>query len=160
MKEFLKVMMWILIAIVSIFGGCAGCIKSIGNSNSCNYCNIDNIELRAHFDVPATEPGSNICIKDKEDGNSKTNYFKISDAVDMVRYVERNRFVPVNEANLDLSVFGKLPKIPEITPENIQDYYYNAGFNPGKGKRTHWLAIVDKNSGDLWVYMKYKELIQ
>jgi hypothetical protein len=158
MKEFLKIMIYILIAIVCILGGCVGCVLSIANSNSCNYCNIDNIELRAHFDIPEIEQGSSICIKDKEDGNSKTNYFKIrTDAVDMVRYVDRNRFVPVNETDLDLSVFERLSKIPEITPENIQEYYYNSGFNPGKGKRTHWLAIVDKNSGDLWVYMKYKD---
>ena len=150
--------MFLLIAIVSIFGGCAGCVKLKGNSNSCKWANVDNIELRAHFDIPKIERGSCICIKDKEDGNSKTNYFKIhTDVVDMENYVHRNKFKPVHGKDLDLSVFGKLPKIPEITPENIQDYYYNAGHNPGKGKRTHWLAIVDKSSGDLWVYMKYKE---
>ena len=135
MKKFLKIMMFILIAIVSILGGCVGCVLSMANSNSCNYCNIDNIELRAHFDIPATEPGSNICIKDKDDGNSKTNYFKIrTDAVDMVRYVDRNKFKPVNEADMDVSVFDRFPIKPEITPENIERYYYNAGHNPGKGK--------------------------
>ncbi|MDR2233749.1 MAG: hypothetical protein LBE56_11625 [Tannerella sp.] len=163
MKEFLKIMMRIMISIIGVgvlgFGGCVGCVKLIGNSNSCTWCNIDNIELRAHFDIPATEPGSNICIKDKDDGNSKTNYFKIrTDTVDMVRYVDRNSFKPVYDADMDLSVFGKFPKIPKITPENIQGYYYKSGHNTGKGKRTHWLAIVDKNSGDLWVYLKYKEV--
>jgi len=33
-------------------------------------------------------------------------------------------------------------------------------YHSGKSKRTDCLGIVDKNSGDLWVYMKYKELIQ
>ena len=159
MKDWQKTLMWLLIVIVSIFGGCVGCVKLMGNSNSCKWANIDNIELRAHFDIPKIEPGSCICIKDKEDGDSKTNYFKIhTDVVDMERYVHRNKFKPVHEQDLDLSVFGKLTKIPEITPENVQDYYYNAGYNPGKGKRTHWLAIVNKSSGDLWVYMKYKEI--
>ena len=159
MKKVLKVLAVIIGIIIIGGGGCVGCIKSIGNSNSCTYCNIDNIELRAHFDIPAIEPGSNICIKDKEDGDSKTNYFKIrTDAVDMVRYVDRNKFKPVNNADMDVSVFDRFPKTPEITPENIGRYYYNAGYNPGKGKRTHWLAIVDKNSGDLWVYLKYKEV--
>ena len=163
MKEFLKIMMWILISIVGIvvlgFGTLVGCVQLIANSNSCERFNIDNIELRAHFDIPKIEQGSCICIKDKGDGNSKTNYFKIPiDVVDMGRYVYRNNFIPVHGKDLDLSVFGKLPQNPEITPENIERYYYNSGYNPGKGKRTHWLAIVDKSSGDLWVYMKYKEV--
>ena len=155
-------MMRILIITVGIgvlgFGGCAGCVKLIGNSNSCEWFNIDNIELRAHIDIPAIESKDCSCILDKED-DSKTNYFKIrTDAVDMDIYIKINRFISVNEADMDLSVFGKLSKTPEITPENIQEYYYNSGYNPGEGKRTHWLAIVDKNSGDLWVYLKYKEI--
>ena len=159
MKQWLKITLWTLGSIVGIgvlgFGGCVGCVKLIGNSNSCEFYNIDNIELRAHIDIPAIESGSCSCIKD---GDSKTNYFKIrTDAVDMDRYVARNSFVSVNEADMDLSVFGKLSKIPEITPENIQGYYYNSGRNQGKGKRTHWLAILDKSSGDLWVHMQYKE---
>jgi len=159
MKEWVKAVIWITVGVICTFGGCVGCVRSIGNSNSCHWFNIDNIELRAHFDVPATVQGSCICIKDEEDGNSKTNYFKIlTDVIDMDRYVHRNKFIPVHENDLDLSVFGKLPKIPEITPENIERYYYNSGYNPGKGKRTHWLAIVDKSSGDLWVYMKYKKV--
>jgi len=154
--------MWILISTVGIgvlgFGGCVGCVKFIGNSNSCEWFNIDNIELRAHIDIPAIEVESCSCILDKED-DSKTNYFKIhTDAVDMDRYLEKNSFISVNEADLDLSVFRKLSKTPEITPENVEEYYYNSGNNTGKGKRTHWLAIVDKKNGDLWVYLKYKEL--
>ena len=137
--------MRILITILGIgvlgFGGCVGCVKLIGNSNSCKWFNIDNIEFRAHFDIPAIEAESCSCILNKED-DSKTNYFKIS----------------TNTVDMDLSVFGTLSKTPEITPENVQRFYYNSGYNPGKGKRTHWLAIVDKNSGDLWVYMKYKEV--
>ena len=158
MKEWVKIVIWITVGVICTFGGCVGCVKSIGNSNSCHWFNIDNIELRAHFDVPATEQGSCICIMDKEDGNSKTNYFKIrTDAVDMVRYVDRNKFNPVSEVDMDVSVFDRFPQKPEITPENIQEYYYKSGHNPGKGKRTHWLAIVNKNSGDLWVYLKYKK---
>ena len=161
MKQWLKIMLWTLGSIVGIgilgFGGCAGCVKLIGNSNSCERYNIDNIELRVHIDIPAIESGNCSCILDKED-DSKTNYFKIrTDAVDMDRYIERNSFISVNDTDMDLSVFGKLSKIPEITIENIQGYYYNSGYNSGKGKRTHWLAILDKNSGDLWVHMQYKE---
>jgi len=162
MKKWLKITLWVLISIVGIgvigLGGCVGCVRIIGNSNSCYMFNIDNIELRAHIDIPSIESGKCSCILDKED-DSKINYFKIrTDEVNMDRYIERNSFVPINETDIDLSVFGKLSKTPEITPDNIQGYYYNSGYNPGKGKRTHWLAIVDKNSGDLWVYMKYKEV--
>jgi hypothetical protein len=159
MNKSIKVIIVVIVSILLGFGGLVACVKLMGNSNSCRWGNIDNIELRAHFDIPAIESGSCICILDKEDGNSKTNYFKIrTDKVDMVRYINKNSFKPANEVDMDLSVFRKLPKLPEITAENIEGYYYNTGFNPGKGKRTHWLAIVDKNSGDLWVYMKYKEL--
>lgn len=154
--------MWTLIIIAGIgalgFGGCAGCVKLIGDSNSCEWFNIDNIELRAHIDIPAVESEICSCILDKED-DSKTNYFKIrTDAVDMDRYVERNSFISVNDADIDLSVFDKLSEKPVITPENIYGYYYNSGYNPGKGKRTHWTVVVDKNRGDLWVHLKYKEI--
>ena len=75
--------------------------------------------------------------------------------VEMDGYVERNFFIPVNETDLDLSVFDKLTKVPEITPDNMQNFYYSLGI--GKRIRTDWLAILDKNSGDLWVYMQYKD---
>ena len=158
MKQWFKITAFVLISGVLGFGGCVSCVRLIGNSNSCEWFNIDNIELRAHIDIPEVASDSCSCLLNKED-DSKTNYFKIrTDAVDMDRYIEINAFIPVNEADMDLSVFRELPKIPEITPENIQEYYYNSGNNQGKGKRTHWLAIVDKNSGDLWVYLKNKEV--
>ena len=124
-------------------------------SNSCKRFNIDNIETRIRIDIPSIYDDSECfsCILDKAE-NTKTNYFKIrTDVVNMDRYIERNSFISVSESDLDLSVFGKLVKIPEITPENMQNYCYNSG----EGKRTDWMAIVNKNSGDLWVYMKYKE---
>ena len=34
-------------------------------------------------------------------------------------------------------------------------FYYSLGID--KRVRTDWLAVLDKNSGDLWVYMKYKD---
>jgi hypothetical protein len=67
--------------------------------------------------------------------------------------VERNSFISISDATMDLSVFGKFLKVPELMPDNMQRYYYNSG----QGKHTDWLAIVDKNSGDLWVYLKYKD---
>lgn len=162
MKKWLKITLWILASLVAIgllgFGGLVGCTRLIGNSNSCELFNIDNIELRAHIDIPALDAGRCSCIMDKTD-DSKTNYFKIRiGVVDMDRYVARNSFIPVEDINMDLSVFKKLTTIPEITPENIQGYYYNSGHNPGKGKRTHWIALLDKNTGDLWVHLQYKEL--
>jgi len=156
MKQLLKIMIWtvgIIIGIIAVgFGGCVGCFQYIGNSNSCGGPNIDNIELRAHIDIPAIEQESRSCNYDKE-RKIKTNYFKIrTDVVDMDRYVERNSFIPVNEANMDLSVFDIFATKPEITLDNMQNYYYNSG----ERKSTDWLAIVDKNSGDLWIYMKIK----
>ena len=158
MKEWLKIIIRIVVIIVGIvtigFGGCVGCYHYIGNSNSCRGPNIDNIELRAHIDIPAIEQGCLSCLFDKEK-RTKTNYFKIrTNEVDMNRYVERNSFIPVNEANMDLSVFDIFAKKPEITPDNIHNYYYNSG----ERTSTDWLAIVDKNSGNLWVYMKIKGL--
>ena len=152
--------MLILMPIVGLgvlgFGGCVVFVQTIINSNSCNRFNIDNIETRIPLDIPErySGPDCSSCILDKA-ANTKTNYFKIrTDMVEMDRYVNRNFFIPVNETYLDLSVFGKLAKIPEITPDNIQNFYYSLGTG---NRRTDWLAILDKNSGDLWVYMQYKD---
>jgi hypothetical protein len=160
MKEFLKIMMRVLLSIAGMgllgFGVLVGCFQYVGNSNSCVSFNIDNIELRTRIDIPTIEQGCNSCQFNKKN-KTKTNYFKIrTDVEDMNRYVHRNNFIPVHEKDLDLSVFEKLEnvKIPEITPENRKNIFYNSGERKG----TDWLAIVDKNSGDLWVYMKIKGL--
>ena|GEM_PF-2538718 len=156
--------MWVLISIIGMgllgYGGCAGLHILCRESNSCERFNIDNIETRTNIDIPSIYGGNECpecssCILD-EAANTKTNYFRIHiDAVDMDRYVERNSFKSVSGVDLDLSVFEKLVKLPKITPDNIQSHYYNS--NIGKGIRTDWLAVLDKNSGDLWVYMKYKD---
>ena len=158
MKDWLKIIIRTVVAIIGFvaigFGGCVGCFHYIGNSNSCLAFNIDNIELRARIGIPAIEPGCGSCKYDKE-AKTKTNYFKIrTNEVDMDGYVERNSFRPVNEANMDLSVFEIFERKPEITPDNMQNYYYNSG----ERQSTDWLAIVDKNSGDLWIHMKIKGL--
>ena len=154
MKQRHKLMIWLPIAIIGIgiiaYSGIRVLVFVIVESNSCERFNIDNIETRIHIDIPSIESCS--CMLDQA-ANTKTNYFKIRSDVDMERYVGQNSFRSVSEANLDYSVFGELVKVPETTPENLPNYYYNSG----KGKRTDWLAIVDKNSGDLWVYMKYKK---
>ncbi len=158
MRQWVKTMIWVLVGIIGVviigYGGCMGCVFYIATSNSCERFNIDNIELRARIDIPEIEAGSCSCKLDKEE-NTKTNYFKIrTDAVDMDRYVERNWLKAINDVDLDLSVFGKLEKIPEITDDNKHRYYYNSG----NGKQTdYFLSIVDKSSGDLWVYIKYKD---
>lgn len=155
MKKWFKITLWTLASVIGIvvigYGGCVGCAHLIRASNSCELYNIDNVELRAHIDIPSIEDCS--CKLDKEE-NTKTNYFKIrTNAVNLNRYVERNSFISINEENMDLSVFDKLPKIPEITADNIRSYYYNSG----QGERTDWLAVLNKANGDLWVYMKYKD---
>jgi hypothetical protein len=150
-------MIWVLVGIVGVFiigyGGCAGCVRIIAKSNSCEIYNIDNVELRARIDIPAIEAGSCSCVKDKI-ANTKTNYFKIhTNEVNMDRYVERNSLISLDETDLDLSVFGKLVKVPEITDDNKQHFYYNAG----ESDKTEWLSIVNKQSGDLWVHIQYKD---
>ena len=153
--------MRVLISIIGIgilgFAGCVGLFQAVINSNSCNRFNIDNIETRIGIDIPSIchDDECSSCILDKA-ANTKINYFRIrTDVEDMDRYVERNSFIPVNGTDLDLSVFEELTKKPEITPDKKQKFYYSLGI--GKSKRTDWLAILDKNSGDLWVYMKYKD---
>ena len=140
----------VLISFLSIYGFWHACF----NSNNCVGFNIDNIETRIRIDIPSIYSGQSECFCDKA-VNTKTNYFKIRiDSKDMDRYVKRNSFISVIEPDLlDLSVFEKLAEIPEITTANMEDFYYNSG----TGNYTDWLAIVNKNSGDLWVYIKYKK---
>jgi hypothetical protein len=157
MKQWLKITLWVLAAIIGTviigYGGCVGCAHLMRVSNSCELYNIDNVELRAHIDIPSIETEDCSCKLDKTE-NTKINYFKIrTSAVNMNRYVERNSFMSVNEINMDLSVFDKFSKIPEITSDNMQNYYYNSG----QDQRTDWLTVLNKASGDLWVYMKYKD---
>ena len=158
-NKFLKTILWTLLTIIGIvfvgYGGCVGCVLVIAESNNCERYNIDNIELRTGIDIPTIcrDQECRSCILDKT-ANTKTNYFRIlTDVEDMDRYVARNSFIPVNEVDLDLSVFAELVKIPEITSDNKQNFYYNSGII----KRTRRLAVLDKNSGDLWIYIKYKD---
>jgi hypothetical protein len=152
-KQMIGVLCAIICMVIVGYGNRARLFNSAMNSNSCQRYNVDNVELRTSIDIPAIERENCSCILD-EAANTKTNYFKIrTDAVDMDRYVERNSFISINETNLDLTIFGKLAIIPKITPDNSQSFYYHSG----KGKNTDWLGIVDKNSGDLWVYMKYND---
>ena len=155
LKKWQKLLIWIPATIIGIgiigYLGLWGVYKIALYSNSCAFYNIDNIEVRTNIDIPSIFDNPQ-CFRGKSP-NTKTNHFRINTAdVDMDRYVERNLFVSVSDVGLDLSVFEKFVKIPEITPDNIQNFYYNSG----KGKKTDWLAIVDRRSGDLWVYMEYK----
>ena len=142
--------------VIAGYGGLAALHYVSINDKSCNrFNNIDNIETRIRIDIPSVYRRESYCMLDKAE-NTKTNYFRIrTDKMDMDRYVERNSFIPFNGADLDLSVFEKLCKIPEITLDNRHNFYYNLGV--GKRIRTDWLAILDKNSGDLWVHMIYKD---
>ena len=164
MKQWHKAMILVSAVIIGIgllgYGGYSGCrslVRVIVESNSCERWNIDNIETRIPVGIPTiyNDPDCFSCILDKS-ANTKTNYFRIrTDVVEMDGYVERNFFIPINETDLDLSVFDKLTKIPEITSDNQQNFYYSLGI--GKRVLTDWLAILDKKSGDLWVYMQYKD---
>jgi len=153
-KQVIGVLAAIIVIVGIGYGNRALLFYYAINSNSCERYNIDNIETRTPIDIPARHRQDDCsCILDKE-ANTKTNYFRIrTEWVDMDKYVENNSFAPVHEKDLDLSVFGKLVKIPEITSENRQNFYYHSG----NTKRTDWLGIVDKNSGDLWVHMIYKD---
>lgn len=156
MKRWFKITIGVLVSIIGVvilgYGGCAGFAHIIAKSNSCEMYNIDNVELRARIDIPAIEAGNCSCVLDKA-ANTKTNYFKIrTNEVDMDRYIERNSLISLDDKDLDLSVFGKLAKMPEITDDNKRNFYYNIG----KSDKTEWFSIVNKNSGDLWVHIKYK----
>jgi hypothetical protein len=155
MKKWQKLMIWIPATIIGIgiigYVGLWGLFQTIVVSNSCICYNIDNIEVRTNIDIPSIFDNPQ-CFRNKTP-NTKTNHFRINTVeVNMDRYVERNSFISVSDVDLDLSVFEKFVKKPEITPENVQNFYYNLG----ERKRTDWLSVVDKKSGDLWIYMEYK----
>jgi hypothetical protein len=159
MKKWLKITLNVSIAILIIgtvfFCGIYGLNRRMINSKSCTYMNIDNIETHVPVGIPAILNGEAYCscIFD-EKANSKTNYFRINiDKVDMDGYTQRNTFKPFPDSDLDLSVFSKLKKNPEITTDNKQNYYYSFG----ERERTAWLAVVDKSNGDLWVHLQYKD---
>ena len=122
---------------------------------NCKYCNIDNIESRVRINIPKINDNIE-CIYDAED-DSKTVYFSVKlNKINLETYLKTNRFKLLDKSNqIDISHFLKLTNKPDIVAENPDNYYYNVR----DGERESSIVLFDKSTGDLWIYLKYKDAI-
>jgi hypothetical protein len=121
----------------------------------CNCCNIDNIEVRVGINISSINKNIE-CIYDADD-DSKTVYFSVKlEKLDVEKYLITNDLKPINTfRQIDLSHFLKLSIKPNIALENIENYYHKIQ----DGENEFSIVLFDKLTGDLWIYLKYKDAI-
>ncbi len=106
--------------------GCKSLINHIYNRVDCEQFNIDNVEVRTGINIPAIKRVDCECDETK---TLKTNTFILnSDIVDMTEYVSRNKF-------------------------KLEDGQYK---NIGKREDTEWEAILNPETSELKVVIKYR----
>jgi hypothetical protein len=129
-------------------------LGSVYSGRDCNYCNIDNIESRVRIDIPPVNDCE--CMYDADE-DSKTVYFSVKmEKINPEKYITNNALKPLNTSHpLDLSHFFKLTIKPDITIENPDNYYYKIE----DSAREFSIVLFDKLTGDLWIYLKYRDAI-
>ena len=106
--------------------GCKSLIGHIYNRVDCEQFNIDNVEVRTGINIPAVTDVECQCDEAK---TIKTNTFILnSDLVDMNDYVSKNKF-------------------------QLEDGQYK---NIGKREDTEWEAILNTETSELKVVIKYR----
>lgn len=150
-----KIIIITLTSVILLFGlgyfGVQGFAYIIYNQRTCEWANIDNIELHAQVDIPGVV--SCDCKYQKEQ-NTKMAYFDIDkNNFDMNQYIQKNNLRKLKSAT-EFS-FDKLLNIESNIEKllNTTDLYYLIGTDAGE----NWKVLLDKNSGRLWVTIKYKE---
>lgn len=126
-------MKYVLYSIASVmlvmFLGAAGCkslINHIYNRVDCEQFNIDNVEVRTGINIPAVTAVDCECNETK---NLKTNTFMLNaDIVDLTDYASKNKFI-------------------------LEDGQYK---NMGKREDTEWEAILNPETSELKVVIKYR----
>jgi hypothetical protein len=121
----------------------------------CKYCNIDNVESRVRINIPQINDGIE-CIYNAED-DSKTVYFSVMlKKINLETYIKTNNLKLLEKSNqIDISHFLKLTIRPNIDIENFDNYYYKIQ----DGEQESSTVLFDKSTGDLWIYLKYKDTI-
>lgn len=126
-------MKYILYSIASVllvlFLGAAGCkslISHIYKRVDCEQFNIDNVEVRTGINIPSVTDVDCECNETK---TLKTNTFVLNSAiVDLSDYASKNKFI-------------------------LEDGQYK---NIGKREDTEWEAILNPETSELKVVIKYR----
>lgn len=134
------------------FLGLMGFTRAIYKSNSCHQFNIDNIELRAHIDIPGIS-NSKCVITGRKSEKAKTSFFIIHSNVNIDDYITKNNFKPteIEQYRSMISPYHLKQEIPDFPAEG------NFLSNTGSQKDHNWTAILEKNSGQLWVQINYTD---
>lgn len=107
--------------------GCKTLISTIANSNDCEQFNIDNVEVRTGIDIPATTQVD--CMYNN--GVKNVNFTLDTSKVDIIDYLEKNKFVKDKEVYV----------------------------NNGEREKTSWNAIYHTKYAVLAMRIVYKDVL-
>lgn len=125
MKYFIYAIASVALVLVLGAAGCKSLISHIYNRVDCEQFNIDNVEVRTGINIPSITKVDCECNEAK---TVKTNTFILNaDLVDMTDYVSKNKFI-------------------------LEDGQYR---NIGKRDDTEWEAILNTETSELKVVIKY-----
>jgi len=101
---------------------------------TCEWGNIDNIELHTGVNIPQIK--SCACEYDPVLNIKRSTFVIDKENMDLSRYISGNGFVKLRS-----------------NTRSGSEHYCTAGAYKGEG----WKAILDKESGKLWIELKYKD---
>ncbi len=126
MKHFLYRIGGVTLFFLLAAAGCKSLISHIYKRVDCEQFNIDNIELRTGINIPSIRDVECECNEAK---TLKTNTFILnSDIVDLPDYISKNKF-------------------------KLEDGQYK---NIGKRKDTEWEAVLNTETSELKIVIKYR----
>jgi hypothetical protein len=132
---------------ISGFFGLKAFVTAIQDQRTCEWANIDNIELHAHVDIPSVSKSD--CDYDKEHKTKRAFFTIDKNKVDLDEYIQTNSL-----KKLSLTAEPEYDRFLKLRKDSLRSaelYYKNAS------DRDRGDVLLDKNTGRLWVTIKYKD---
>jgi len=130
-----------------IFFGYRSFVSSIQSQRTCEWANIDNIEMHAHVDIPRVTTWD--CNYEQEQNTKKAQFTIDRRGFDINRYIKLYKLKELTAATeIQFDKFLNM-KIDSVGTKN---FYYKIGSQDGE----KWDVLLDKDTGKLWVTIKYK----
>ncbi len=144
----------IVIIVIAIPGAALvyGIAEYIYRTKSCEYMNIDNMELRAQLDIPNITDMQ--CNYDKPH-DTKRVFFRLLDTspATLNQYISRYGFQKLkSQTELTPSDFLIL-KADSVNFNHAPQLYFRKLSYKGNESK----AVLNKQSGQLWINLKYAE---
>ena len=137
----------VLVVCMVVFFAFRSFVSSIRNQRTCEWANIDNIELHAHIDIPKVTTWD--CDYEKEINTKKAHFTIDKKDFDINGYIQT-----YNLKKLTAQSEVVFDSFLNMASDSVarQDYYYKKGAQDGE----KWEILLDKNTGQLWVTIQYK----